>query len=125
MEREGFRKILFVGNLIPSPLAGLGTTLEKIRRQPHEVQRQVRATLHGIRYAKTNRQESVRAIMKWADMDQSLAEGSFDMAATSWSNSGAANPQGVQLAMEEIKMAHKLATLPDPSRAFDWSFVQR
>ena len=125
MEREGFRKILFVGDLIPSPLAGLGTTLEKIRRQPDEVQRLVRATLRGIRYAKTNRQESVRAIMKWADMDQSLAEGIFDMAATSWSNSGAANPQGVQLAMEEIKMAHKLAALPDPSRAFDWSFVQR
>ena len=38
------------------------------------------------------------------------------MAATSSSNSGAANPQGVQLAMEEIKMAHKLAALPDPSR---------
>ena len=33
LEREGFRKILFVGDLIPSPLAGFGTTLEKIRRQ--------------------------------------------------------------------------------------------
>ncbi len=64
-------------------------------------------------------------IMKWADMDQPLAEGSFDMAVTSWSNSGAANPRGVQLAMEEIKMEQKLDTLPDPSRAFDWRFVQR
>jgi hypothetical protein len=31
VEREGFRQILFVGDLIPLPLAGLGTTLEKIR----------------------------------------------------------------------------------------------
>ncbi len=125
LEREGFRKILFVGDLIPSPLAGFGTTLEKIRKQPDEVQQLVRATLRGIQYAKTNKQESVRAIMKWADMDQPLAEGSFDMAVTSWSNSGAANPQGVQIAMEEIKIEQKLDTLPDPSKAFDWSFVQR
>ena len=47
------------------------------------------------------------------------------MAVTRWSNSGAANPQGIQLAMEEIKMEQKLDTLPDPSKAFDWSFVQR
>lgn len=125
LEREGFRKILFVGDLIPSPLAGFGTTLEKIRKQPDEVQQLVRATLRGIQYAKTNKQESVRAIMKWADMDQSLAEGSFDMAVTSWSNSGAANPQGVQIAMEEIKIEQKLETLPDSAKAFDWNFVQR
>ena len=125
LEREGFRKILFVGDLIPSPLAGFGTTLEKIRKQPDEVQQLVRATLRGIQYAKTNKQESVRAIMKWADMDQSFAEGSYEMAVTSWSNTGAANPQGVQIAMEEIKIEQKLETPPDPSRAFDWSFVQR
>ena len=51
--------------------------------------------------------------------------GSFDMAVTSWSNSGTANPQGVQLALEEIIVEQKLAALPDPSTAFDWSFVQR
>jgi NitT/TauT family transport system substrate-binding protein len=125
LEREGFRKILFVGDLIPSPLAGFGTTLEKIRKQPDEVQQLVRATLRGIQYAKTNKQESVRAIMKWADMDQSFAEGSYEMAVTSWSNTGAANPQGVQIAMEEIKIEQKLETLPDSAKAFDWSFVQR
>ena len=125
LEREGFRKILFVGDLIPSPLAGFGTTLEKIRKQPDEVQQLVRATLRGIQYAKTNKQESVRAIMQWADMDQSFAEESYEMAVTSWSNTGAANPQGVQIAMEEIKIEQKLETLPDSAKAFDWSFVQR
>jgi ABC-type nitrate/sulfonate/bicarbonate transport system substrate-binding protein len=125
LERDGFRKILFVGDLIPSPLAGFGTTLEKIRKQPDEVQRLVRATLRGIQYSKSNKAESVRSIMKWAEMDQGLAEGSYDMAVSSWSNSGAANPQGVQIAMEEIRIEQKLDALPDPSKAFEWSFVQR
>src|SRR5688572_16716532 len=37
LERKGFRNILFVGDLIPSPLAGFGTRLEKIQKQPNEI----------------------------------------------------------------------------------------
>src|SRR5687767_14135034 len=73
LERKGFRKILFVGDLIPSPLAGFGTRMEKIQKQPDEIQRLVRATLRGINLAKTNKQKSVRSIMKWAGIDLSLA----------------------------------------------------
>lgn len=125
LEREGFRNILFVGDLIPSPLAGLGTRLEKIQKQPDEIHRLVRATLRGIQYAKSNRQESVRSIMKWTNIDQGLAEGSYDMAVTSWSSTGAASAQGIQISMEEIKTEMKLDAPPDPAGAFEWSFVQR
>lgn len=79
LERKGFLKILFVGDIIPTPLAGFGTRVEKIHKQPDEIQRLGRATLRGIRYAKSNKQENVRSIMKWAEMDLELAEGSYDM----------------------------------------------
>ena len=125
LERKGFRKILFVGDLILSPLAGLGTRVEKIQKQPEEVQRLIRATLRGIQFAKGNKQETIRSIMKWTDMDQALAEGSYEMAVSSWSNSGAASPQGLQIAMEEIRAELKLDAAPDPAKAFDWSFVQK
>ena len=125
LERKGFRKILFVGDVIPSPLAGLGTRLDKIQRQPDEVQRLVRATLRGIQFAKSNKQESVRSIMKWTHMDQGLAEGSYEMAVSSWSTTGAASAPGIQIAMEEIRAELKLEAPPDPAKAFDWSFVQK
>jgi NitT/TauT family transport system substrate-binding protein len=125
LERKGFRKILFVGDLIPSPLAGFGTRLEKIQKQPDEIRRLVRATLRGIQYAKSNEPESIRSIMKWTDMDQGLAEGSYEMASSSWSTTGVASAQGLQIAMEEIRAELKLEAAPDPSRAFDWSFVQK
>lgn len=125
LERDGFRKLLFVGDLIPSPLAGFGTTLERIRKQPEEIQRLVRATLRGIRYSKSNKRESVRMIAKWAEMDQPLAEESYDMAVSSWSNSGATNPEAIQIAMDEIKSELKLEAPLDPAKAFDWSFVQK
>jgi len=125
LERKGFRRILFVGDLIPSPLAGLGTRIEKIQKQPDEIQRLVRATLRGIQIAKSNKQDSVRSIMKWADMDQGLAEGSYEMAVSSWSSTGVASAPGLQIAMEEIRAEFKLDAAPDASKAFDWSFVQK
>ena len=110
--------------MIPSPLAGFGTRLEKIQKQPEEIQRLVRATLRGIHYAKTNRQESVRSIMKWTDMDQGLADGSYEMATSSWSATGRASAEGLQVAMEEIRAEFKLDTPPNPLSAFDFSFVR-
>lgn len=118
-------RFFFVGDLIPSPLAGFGTRLEKIQKQPDEIHRLVRATLRGVQFAKANKQETLRSIVKWTEMDGALADGSYELAASSWSNTGAANPQGIQIAMEEIKAEMKLEALPDSGRVFDWSFVQR
>jgi NitT/TauT family transport system substrate-binding protein len=125
LEREGYNRILFVGDFLPSPIAGFGTTLEKIRSRPQEVQRLIRATLRGIQYAKTHKEESVRLIMKWVSMDHGLAEGSYDMAAGSWSDNGEASAHSVQSAMDEIKTELNLDSAPDPSRIFEFSFVKK
>jgi len=125
MEREGFHRILFVGDVIPSPIAGFGTTLERIGRHPDEVRRLIRATLRGILYAKSQRKESVQSIMKWAGMEAALAEGSYEMAVGTWSSTGIPNPEALKAAMEEVKRELKLDTPPDPSRAFEWSFLKK
>jgi NitT/TauT family transport system substrate-binding protein len=125
LEREGYRKLLFVGDVLPSPIAGFGTTLDRIQRRPQEVQALIKATLRGIHYAKTHKDESVRLIMKWVSMDRALAEGSYDMAVGSWSDSGKPEANSVQSVMEEIKTELKLDSAPDPARAFDWSFVKK
>jgi ABC-type nitrate/sulfonate/bicarbonate transport system substrate-binding protein len=125
LEREGYRKLLFVGDVLTSPIAGFGTTLGRIKEQPREIQRLVKATLRGIQYAKRYRDESVRLIMKWVSLDRALAEGSYDMAVASWSDSGEPNANSVENAMDEIKTALKLDSAPEPSQAFDWSFVKK
>ena len=124
LERKGFRKILLVGDMIPSPLAGLGTRLDKIQKHAGEIQRLVRATLRGIRLAKANEPEAVRSIMKWTAMDQTLAEGSYEMAASGWSSTGMPSPEGLQTAMDEIRAELKLQAPPDATRAFDFTFVK-
>jgi len=99
--------------------------LEEIQKQPGEIRRLVRASLRGIQYAKANQRESVRSIMKWAEMSEELADGSYEMAASSWSATDAARAPALQTTIEEIRAELKLDATPELARAFDWSFVQK
>jgi len=125
LEREGFSRILFVGDIVPSPIAGFGTTVERIQKQSGEIRKLVRATLRAIQFAKTNRQESVKSIAKWTAMELPLAQGSYDMAVETWSSSGAPGAEALRATMEEVQKELKLERAPDPAQAFDWSFVKQ
>lgn len=124
LEKEGFTRILFVGDLIPSPIAGFGATLERIQKRPDEIRRMVRATLRATKYAKANRGDSVKTIARWTGMESSLAEGSYDLAAGTWSQSGIPGPEALGAAMQEVMRDLKLEAPPDSARVFEWSFVK-
>ncbi len=125
LEREGFSRLLFVGDIVPSPIAGFGTTVERIQKQSGEIRKLVRATLRAIRFAKTNRQESVKSIAKWTGMELPLAQGSYDMAVETWSAGGVPGAEALRATMEEVQKELKLERAPDPAQAFDWSFVKQ
>lgn len=124
IEREGFTRLLFVGDLVPSPIAGFGAAVEHIQKQGGEIRRLVRATLRAIQFAKTNRQESVKSIAKWTGMEAALADGSYDIAVGTWSASGIPGAEAIRATMEEVQRELKLDRAPDPAQAFDWSFVK-
>ncbi len=124
LEQEGFSRMLFVGDLIPSPIAGFGTTVERIQKQGGEIRRLVRAALRAIQFAKSNREESVKSIARWTGMALPLAQGSYEMAVKTWAATGIPSAQALGAAMEEVQAELKLDHAPDPARAFDWSFVK-
>jgi ABC-type nitrate/sulfonate/bicarbonate transport system substrate-binding protein len=124
LEQEGFPRLLFVGDVVPSPIAGFGTAIEHMQKQSGEVRRMVRAALRAIQYAKANRRESVQAIARWTGMDLKLAEGSYEMAAPTWTASGMPGADALHAAMEEVQRELKLDRAPEPSQAFDWTFLK-
>jgi NitT/TauT family transport system substrate-binding protein len=124
LEQEGYPRLLFVGDVVPSPIAGFGTGTEHIQKHAGEVRRMVRAALRAIQYAKANRRETVQAIARWTGMEMKLAEGSYDMAAPTWTTSGAPGADALRAAMEEVQRELKLDRTPEAAQAFDWSFIK-
>ena len=124
LEKEGFTRILFVGDLVPAPIAGFGATVERIQKRPDEVRHMIRATLRAVKYVKSHRDESVKSIAKWTWMEPALAEGSYDLAAGTWSNSGIPDSDALNAAMQDIMRELKLEAPPQPAKIFEWSFVK-
>ncbi len=58
-EDEGFRRLVYLGDLIELPLSGMAVTDEKLKTNREQVRRVVRATVRGTRYFKQNRNETV------------------------------------------------------------------
>lgn len=124
LEKEGFTRILFVGDLVPAPISGFGATVDRIQKRPDEIRRMIRATLRATKYAKEHRDESAKAIAKWTGMETSLAEGSYDLAVGTWLSNGIPAPDALAAAMQDIMRELKLEAPPDPAKIFDWSFVK-
>jgi hypothetical protein len=76
--------------------------------------------LQGIHLAKSDKQETIRSIMKWTDMNEALAEGSYEMAARV-NPPIVCPPRCLQIAMEEIRSERRLEVTPDPAAAFDFT----
>ncbi len=124
LEKEGFTRILFVGDIVPAPIAGFGATVERIQQRPDEIRRMVRATLRATKYAREHRDESARSIAKWTGMDVALAEGSYDLASGTWSNDGIPASDAIASAMQDVMRELKLKSPPDPAKVFEWNFAK-
>jgi NitT/TauT family transport system substrate-binding protein len=75
-QEKGFTELLFLGDIIEFPQNGFGTSEKRIRENPDEVYRMVRATLRGLQFVwDKNNQEAVTNILmkQWKVNDRKMA----------------------------------------------------
>ena len=75
-QEKGYNELLFLGDVIEFPQNGFGTSEKKIRENPDEIYRMVRATLRGLQFVwDKNNQEAVTSILmkQWKVNDRRMA----------------------------------------------------
>jgi NitT/TauT family transport system substrate-binding protein len=73
---KGYNELLFLGDVVEFPQNGFGTSDKRIRENPDEVYRMVRATLRGLQFIwDKNNQEAVTNILmkQWKVSDRKMA----------------------------------------------------
>ena len=73
---KGYNELLFLGDIIEFPQNGFGASEKRIRENPDEVYRMVRATLRGLQFVwDKNNQEAVTSILmkQWKVNDRKMA----------------------------------------------------
>jgi NitT/TauT family transport system substrate-binding protein len=87
-EDEGFRRLVYLGDLIELPLSGIAVTDQKLQTHRDQVRKVVRATVRGTRYFKQNRNDTVQMLADYLRITPMQAAKAYDTSVNSFSNDG-------------------------------------
>ncbi len=123
-EDEGFRRLVYLGDLIELPLSGIAVMEHKLLTQREQVKRAVRATMRGTRYLKQNRNEMVQMLADYLHITPTQSARAYDASMSSFSDDGMISDKGVQLDVQLTKERLKLTKDIPLSQLVDWSLVK-
>jgi ABC-type nitrate/sulfonate/bicarbonate transport system substrate-binding protein len=123
-EDEGFRRFLYLGDIIELPLSGIAVMESKLQNQRDQVKRFVRATIRGTRFMKQNRAETIQMLSDYLNITPSQSAKAYDASMNSFSDDGLISDKAVnmdvQLARERLKITKEIPL----SQLVDWSLVK-
>jgi ABC-type nitrate/sulfonate/bicarbonate transport system substrate-binding protein len=124
-KKEGLTTIVAAADVIDSlAFAGLANTQAKVKENPQQVKRVMRAALKGIRYVLDNKSGTVDLIQSWYRLDPSVAVASYDLAVKSYSQNGEVNNKGISLSMEFANISGKVEKEVPPGEMVDFNLLR-
>lgn len=125
---KGYRELFFLGEIARFPQTGFGTSDKKIKENPDEVLRMVRATLRGLMFTwdDNNRDAVLDIIMKRLKIDdRRFANEVFKQRTRGLTRDASVRPEGVQ-ALIDLQRESAKVTRPVPvAQVVDYSFVEK
>jgi NitT/TauT family transport system substrate-binding protein len=127
MER-GFNELVFFGDLTEFPQNGFGTSEKKIRENPDEIFKMVRATLRGLRFIreKNNRDEALSLIMKqWKVRERKMAAEMFRHLERVLTRDAVVKNESIQFLIDLARENAKVTKAVSAADVVDYSFVEK
>src|SRR5262249_43518231 len=105
------------------PFAGVTTTTAKLKENPQQIKRVLRAGLHGLRYVLDNKAGTVDVIQSWYRVERGIAAATYDLARKSYSKNGEVSEKGIMLSMEFARSSGKFEKEPTPAEIIDFNLL--
>jgi NitT/TauT family transport system substrate-binding protein len=125
---KGYNELLFLGDVVEFAQSGFGTTEKRIRENPDEVYRMVRAQLRSVTFLldKSRQSEIVEMIMKrWKLGDRKMAEAIFQDVERVVAKDALVTPASVQTLIDLARESAKVTRPVRIEEVVDFSFVDR
>jgi hypothetical protein len=115
------RRPLTAGLDITVAVNGVTVTTTKLKEQPDQIRRAIRATLQGTTYFKKNRSEMVPFIARKLAVDTKEAEELFDLGVKVFSSNGKISDDGLSVLLRQRDPKRQARV--KPSDLVDWSLL--
>jgi NitT/TauT family transport system substrate-binding protein len=123
-EKLGLVSLLYFGDVVNLRLGGFGVSMDKIRKDPSQIVRAIRATLKGVRFLKDNKPESLRIMRDYLHVSAEAAEKIHEFSLRSLNVDGLVAKSTldaeIRLAKAQLKISEDI---PD-DKLMDWRFLK-
>jgi ABC-type nitrate/sulfonate/bicarbonate transport system substrate-binding protein len=123
-EDEGFKRLIYLGDIIELPLSGIAVMDKKLQTQREQVKKVVRATVRGTRFMKQNRAETIQMLSDYLHITPPQAAKAYDASINSFTEDGMISDKGVNLDVQLTKERLKMTKDIPLSQLVDWSLVK-
>jgi NitT/TauT family transport system substrate-binding protein len=103
----GLSVLARANDLFKFPHIGLGTTNKKLKENPQEVSRVIRAFIKANRFVRDNRQEAINILVGWGRTQREDAIASYDSTWQVFSPDGTMPDDGMRLVIDDAQKALK------------------
>ena len=123
-EKLGLVSIIYFGDVVHTRLGGFGVSLDKIRKNPTQITRTIRASLKGVRFIRDNKVETLAIMRDYLNVSAEAAVKIHDFAMRSLNPDGlvAKNTMDseIRLAREQLKLTEDISE----DKIMDWRFLK-
>jgi len=125
---KGFNELVFAGDVVEFPQNGFGTSEKRIRENPDEVYRMVRATMRGLQFVwdRSNHEAVTNVMMKqWRVSDRKMAGEMFRHVNRVLTKDAYVKPESVQVLVDLARESAKVTKSVSTADVVDFSFVDK
>ena len=125
---KGYNELLFLGDVVEFPQNGFGASEKKIRENPDEIYRMVRATLRGLQFIwdKNNSEAVTNVLMKqWKVSDRRMAAEMSRQVGRVLTKDAYVKPESVQVLIDLARESAKVTKPVTVADVVDYSFLDK
>ena len=107
LKRDGFNEISFVGDVVEFASNGYTTTDQRIKENPQEVKKVLRAMYRGLRFAKENPEGTIGVIQKEWKVEPEIAKESYAAIVKALNDDGIIGEKQLRIHFDIIRRTEK------------------
>ncbi len=123
-KKAGFKMLVNAADVHGLIAGGLGVNVKKLREQPDQVRRVLRALVQALRYLQDNPEGTQQVMMSWLKLDREMAADIYQMAKNNYTKNGLVE-EAMLNSLVTAMLAEAGIKNVSPAQLVDFSLLQQ
>jgi ABC-type nitrate/sulfonate/bicarbonate transport system substrate-binding protein len=123
-KKMGYVVLARAYDLFSYPNTGLVAGVKKIKENPDQLKRVIKAGIKANRYLLQNRDGTIQVMMQWMRIDKDTATATYDGSVKSFNDDGSVSEAGLRIAIDEARKAANITREVAINEVADFSILR-